>query len=268
MPPWENFPETVENELVKVGCRIHNGRGSKIRLDSHGFQLIDGLQGKLSPLQSDDHAFKKDAENVAMELTGASFGFAYCSARRTPKVESSNQAGYAGYVHTDLAQNSWIMALPELVASGKWEAHGPPGISNEAAASIAKASRVAVVSLWRYLGPAQTCKQSHLAFLDPRSLQREDVLDFAIGTVKGTSGSNYRLSADSAKTSEHVWWYFPDLDRDSEMVGFTAYDSASEYANNDATKTPSILHAAFMDPQGTNEPPRSSVDVRVLLAWP
>mmetsp|Transcript_11780 Transcript_11780/g.37492 ORF Transcript_11780/g.37492 Transcript_11780/m.37492 type:complete len:319 (-) Transcript_11780:237-1193(-) len=259
---------TWENELVPVECEVVDARQEARCLETDGFELVSGLSGRIAPAAKFEiEAYLRSVERVAIDLTGASRAVAYCYAARAPKRPSlgtaDTRASYAVYAHTDQAHLSWAPRLAQL--ANDWKTYGPPGIDTVTADHAAHASRYAVLSAWRYLGPEQKCRSSHLALLDPASVRRDDVLHFEIRTPDATFGSNYRLEKNSS--SHHAWRYFPNVDRDDDLLFFTVFDSNPTFANADASPMPTIFHSAFKDPRRPDAPDRESIDVRVLLVW-
>mmetsp|Transcript_4017 Transcript_4017/g.12479 ORF Transcript_4017/g.12479 Transcript_4017/m.12479 type:complete len:324 (+) Transcript_4017:3-974(+) len=264
------------NDVIPVTSRVRSGRG-KTRLATHGFELVSDLQLPPAPSSSEESSTRDEdddeaaaapylrcVEDVAMAATGASFAKAYCRAARGKTTHGSKVMGYALYAHSDQAHLSWSANLPNYVDS--WDSVGPPGLSRCDAERAATASRYAVLSAWRYEGPAAECRHSHLALLDPASVRAEDALHFEIRTPRDTFGSNYRLRAPTTPTAHHDWLYFPRMKAASELLLFIVFDSRPSFPT--ALPIPTVLHSAFRDPTASpHEPERRSLDVRVLLAW-
>lgn len=267
LPPPAVPEGTVwENEVAQVEVYIRDARQSAACLVSHGYELMTGVN--MCPANAFDISqYLRDVERLALELTDASTAVAYCHAARAPKRPSlcnaATRAGYATYVHTDQAHHSWTARLCDIVED--WALVGPPGVNSEVAKRAAAAQRYAVLSAWRYLGPEQKCRSSHLAIVEPTSLRPEDVLHFEIRAPNGTFGSNYRLNKSAYMN--HEWCYFPNMDKDDELLFFTVYDSNPSFANYEATVAPTVFHSAFYDPRHLDSPDRESIDVRVLLVW-
>lgn len=267
LPPPAAPKGTVwENELAPVEVKIRDARQSGARLSSHGYELMTGVT--MCPADAFDVSqYLRDVERLARELTDASAAVAYCHAARAPKRASfgdeTTRAGYATYAHTDQAHHSWAARLCDIVE--EWALVGPPGVNSDMAMRAAAARRYAVLSAWRYLGPEQKCRSSHLAIVEPKSLRPEDVLHFEIRAPNGTFGSNYRLNKNAHLN--HDWCYFPNMDKDNELLFFTVYDSKPTFANSEATLAPTVFHSAFYDPRHSDAPDRESIDVRVLLIW-
>eukprot|EP00441_Pelagodinium_beii_P040215 CAMPEP_0197632406 /NCGR_PEP_ID=MMETSP1338-20131121/9173_1 /TAXON_ID=43686 ORGANISM="Pelagodinium beii, Strain RCC1491" /NCGR_SAMPLE_ID=MMETSP1338 /ASSEMBLY_ACC=CAM_ASM_000754 /LENGTH=260 /DNA_ID=CAMNT_0043203969 /DNA_START=52 /DNA_END=834 /DNA_ORIENTATION=- len=247
-------------------------------LATHGFELMsykgsavkDTAMGETSKHER-VQTYYKEVEQLLMQQTGADAAFSFVHAMRVPKRDRVKaEAGYASYWHTDQSHNSWSARLHELLELGSWEEVGPPGLDEVAAKRAARAQRYAVVTAWRYLGPADACRESHLAIVDPASVDASDVIDFSL-IARSLEGGNYRLRAPApGAASKHACYYYPDMLR-NEVLCFTVYDSKpnSEMKAKFATMpAPSCFHGAFSDPSASeDEPPRESVDVRCLLVW-
>ena len=268
--------------------RVWNGRSfsgnDKPTFKTVGFQLIDICQSDILMTEEGLRSAAANHPEVAQkvysevsrpicEATGATAAFGYCHAVRVPDVTKSagsSSSGYAGYAHSDMAPGSWATLLPELVASGKWSSQGPPGVPLAVAERAAAASRYAVVAAWRYLGPADKCRASHLAVLDHRSLREADLLPLSL-FANGCRGENYRLSASAGDEAmaRHRWYYYPDMTREEALM-FAVYDSDHPAKDTTFAETPMpvCIHGAIPDPNPPkDEPPRRSMDIRFLLVW-
>ena len=264
LPPHVSETDAWRNVLAPVDTLVTDARGLGFSLDGAGFQLVDDPAGAPEAAGGGD-AYYRLVEAAALRATGASRATAYCHARRSPRpggAKSASAAGYAGYVHSDQSDTSWSADLERLD-------HLPPGVPEDTARAAAAGRRYAVLSAWRYVGPAETCLSSHLAVLDHASVtDPADVLPFSI-VADGTFGGNYRLRADAAAAKRHRFYYYPAMTRD-ELLLFVVCDSAHPARATTFKHTPSVsvLHTAFADPTAPEgEPLRESIDVRVLLSW-
>ena len=157
---------------------------------------------------------------------------------------------------TDVAPGSWPTVLNTMQADEL-----PPGLPSEYLERARSAQRVAVLTAWRYLGPASKCKHSHLILLDHKTLDpASDVLQFALRNGD-RSGHNYRLDVDSAH--KHKWYFFPDMDAKEDLLLFVAYDTKSSFDSKLPFAT--LFHGAILGP--VDQPTRQSVDVRILVGW-
>lgn len=281
--PCDFDPAELGNELVPVSCEVRDARtlDPQPTLTSHGYQLS---KCELTPLAVEDanapcaalELHYREVAAAVKEVLGASDAVSYCHVRRsvTAAVQQSSAGGpFAGYAHTDQAADSWAGLLPTIVDD--WSKRGPPHVPPEFARRCAAARRYAVVTAWRYLGPAEACRSSHLAVLDPRSVATDDVLAFDIAAF-GHVGRNYRLRHTDDAAQRHAWWYWSGLLASRELLLLTVFDSSHPAAVVDAEgDTPfarlpatSIFHSAFSDPSASpDEPLRESIDTRVILLW-
>ena len=266
-------------ELITSTVKIENARAllPMPTLSTHGFELLwcpsasaadlTGIAGA-KRVQEDYYG---ETESALRELTGADAAIAITHVLRTSddaKKCRDAGAGFATYMHTDQSHRSWAPRLAEVLCDS-WIDVGPPGLSEADARRASRARRYVVLSAWRYLGPAETCRHSHLALLDHTTLtSRDEVLDFSL--IAGDfEGGNYRLRESS--TSAHRFLYYPAMSRD-EMLCFTVFDSNPPVGTSDSlfkhVPVASVFHGAFKDPTAPKgEPQRESVDVRVLLIW-
>jgi hypothetical protein len=64
-----------------------------------------------------------------------------------------------------------------------------------------------------------------------------------------------------AYNPEHVWFYFPEMERDEALV-FKVFDS------DDSVPTRFTAHSAFADPNTPPDaPPRESIETRTFAFW-
>ena len=258
-------------ELITSTVKIENARAllPMPTLSTHGFELLSCPSASAAALP-EHKDYYGETESALRELTGADAAVAVAHVLRTSddtKKCRDAGAGFATYIHTDQSHRSWAPRLAELCDS--WIDVGPPGLSEADARRASRARRYVVLSAWRYLGPAETCRHSHLALLDHTTLtSRDEVLDFSL--IAGDfEGGNYRLRESS--TSAHRFLYYPAMSRD-EMLCFTVFDSNPPAGTSDSlfkhVPVASVFHGAFKDPTAPKgEPQRESVDVRVLLIW-
>ena len=280
--PCDFDPGELGNEMIPVSCDVRDARvlDPQPTLGTHGYQLS---KCALTPLKPEDanaagaalELHYREVAAAIKELLGASEAVSYCHCRRsaTAEVQQSSAGGpFAGYAHTDQAADSWSGLLPKIVDD--WAEQGPPHIPAAFAQRCAAARRYAVVTAWRYLGPAEACRSSHLAVLDPHSVATDDVLPFDIAAF-GNVGRNYRLRHTDDAAQRHAWWYWSGLLPSRELVLLTIYDSSHPVAVGAEGSAPfaglpvtSIFHSAFSDPSASpEEPQRESIDTRVILLW-
>eukprot|EP00633_Aureoumbra_lagunensis_P003205 CAMPEP_0197295326 /NCGR_PEP_ID=MMETSP0890-20130614/35222_1 /TAXON_ID=44058 ORGANISM="Aureoumbra lagunensis, Strain CCMP1510" /NCGR_SAMPLE_ID=MMETSP0890 /ASSEMBLY_ACC=CAM_ASM_000533 /LENGTH=320 /DNA_ID=CAMNT_0042771241 /DNA_START=44 /DNA_END=1006 /DNA_ORIENTATION=+ len=256
------------NDLVPTKVRIENARGMNLSIKNHGIQFV--TEG-ICPFQ-DMETYYAQLEEITKKLFKASRAKAFCHAAR------GNSEGYGTWAHTDHAPGSWSTEMAKIAATQQSnqslpDHFLPPGLTMDDAKNILKAKRFAVISVWRYLGPTQKCRKSHLALLDASSLQGpDDYLHFELRTAPDSSGlsysgQNFRLKAkEEGSNTNHRWFYFPNMDKDSEAIIFLVYDSKPTFDSH--CHIPTVFHAAFFDPfSPPEEPERQSVDVRILLTW-
>ena len=299
MVPCDFDPSLLGSEFVPVECEVGDARTivPPPTISSHGYELATP---ELTPLTLEDanqpdsapmQRHYREVEAAVAAACGASGVVAFCHVRRSPDpavIKSSAGGLYAGYAHTDQAQGSWSSRLPAIVAAGEWERQGPPGVPPAFAERAARARRYAVVTAWRYLGPADACRASHLALLEPASLRADDFLLFDIAAF-GAAGHNYRLrapqdadapedasdaasapagtAADAGGTPparaalrqpRHRWWHYPAMKPSRELLLLIAFDSAHPHAVPgggsgpaepfDGLPATAVFHSAFADP--------------------
>lgn len=281
LPLQEKDKDLLEScdELHPRNVRIWNGRSCDAfdtpRLGTLGFELIqvpksrvlstnEGLQNIIENHPELSQKHYSELAPFIRKVSGAKEAIAYCHVARG---STNRHAKFAGYAHTDLSHESWANLLPQLVESGEWDGVGPTGIPLHVAQRAASSKRYAVLSAWRYLGPSDKCRSSHLAVLDHRSVRKQsDLLPLSL-VANGCHGGNYRLS--SASSSQHEWYYYPEMTPE-EVLLFTCFDSNHPAKDTTFANTPitTCMHSAFRDPNPPkDEPSRQSIDIRFLLIW-
>ena len=254
---------TLYNELAPREVEIWDARGLDATLSTRGFELMTNLRGRMPEATSliaetEIGAYKKFLEDLVMKKMGASFARAFCLTARNVTQTPSTMGSWA---HTDIAPGSWATKLRELDNTQL-----PPGLSSKDADIARNAKRVAVVTAWRYLGPEPTSKHSHLAMLDHDTLNPDDAFPFILRDGNFV-GHNYRLALND-DDQHHRWYYFPEMDANDEVLLFIAFDTQpSSFASADKLSLPTLIHSAFLDPDGAQHPVRQSMDIRILLAW-
>lgn len=127
---------------------------------------------------------------------------------------------------------------------------------------IIKSGRWQAINLWR---PLKTIKRDPLALLDTRSAKLVDIFQNTHerdgGQVVETSWLASGLkSSDSDGESTHKWYYMHEQQLD-EVVAFKMFDGRPGATSNG---TP---HTAVNIPGSENEPPRNSIEMRVLVVY-
>lgn len=260
----------LENELEPVHVNVYNARGRNFTLMKDGFQLAtltktDHRDGILPTIHKggdvtilDDYL--RTIERMAMRITGAKAAYVYNNF--TWRSLSSDEMNYGDYAHTDVGQYSWcVSSTPRLQDPSRW----PPQLKQIAAAAVepsmmTNVTKYAAVTVWRLLQSDH--EQSHLGFLDHRTLREGDMVNFTMLAANDTFGSNYRLKYQE-ETDHHRWYYYPQLDKDRELLFFLAHDSTHEVL----PIVHSQVHAAFQAKIDSEAPSRRSVDSRLLLVF-
>lgn len=242
--------------LTTIGFQLINVPRSKVLSTPAGMMAVSDNDDTLTQM------YYNEISEFVCKATRADAAFGYCHAMR------GMSSTYAGYAHADQSHKSWSARLPELVNSGMWASQGPPGISSSVAERAASSSRYGVVSAWRYLGPSDRCRASHLAVLDQGSIKEKDLMHLSL-LANGCLGGNYRLASNTKAKERHAWYYYPEMTPE-EILLFTAFDSDHPAKSTTFANSPiaTCIHSGFNDPNPPeNEPPRQSIDVRFLLIW-
>lgn len=117
------------------------------------------------------------------------------------------------------------------------------------------ASRWAMYGAWK---PRKTITRDPLVVADSTSLRDEDYLQVVreMGPVKM---GNYVIATPSPE-QPHKWYYLHRMQPD-EIVIFGGTDTKQDH------KGWRCAHSAVVDEEYMNDPPRESIEVRVLALW-
>jgi hypothetical protein len=223
---------------------IRNGRPLRdtFKLDTHGFVFVDHLTSVNDFTNSDERKRVYDAEvqELIKRSSGASSVVVFDHTIRTGdearrKAESARPPVKS--VHNDYTENSAPRRLREIIGDA------------EADARLKR--RYAIVQVWRPI----RCKvvMDPLAICDARSIPPQGFI-LVQRRYPYRTGEVYHIAYHPA----HLWYYFPEMERNEALV-FKVFDS-------DASKPARFTaHTAFDDPHTPADAwPRESIETRTF----
>lgn len=242
-PPAHEPQTSAVNVAFKVPIRDGRPIADQLRLDEHGFELVEHRSAVKNFY--DDAEVKSiyyaEASRLLKELTGASrvLVFDHTTRRRIPGADDRRDGVRqpVNRVHVDHTAKSAPQRVRDLI----------PGEAHELLRG-----RVQVINLWRPIhGPL---RDAPLAVCDARSVAFDDLVASDL-IYPNRVGETYAVSYRPA----HRWYYFSKM-RPEEVLLLKCYDSASDGRARFAP------HSAFVDP--TTPPdarPRESIELRALV---
>jgi hypothetical protein len=143
-------------------------------------------------------------------------------------------------VHNDYTENSAPRRLRDILGDA------------EAEKRLAK--RWAIIQVWRPIRGRVLADP--LGICDGRTIPQEGFI-LLQRRYRDRTGEVYHI----AYNPEHVWFYFPEMERDEALV-FKVFDS------DDSVPTRFTAHTAFADPNTPDDaPPRESIETRTFAFW-
>jgi hypothetical protein len=127
-------------------------------------------------------------------------------------------------------------------------------IVGEAEAERRLKKRWAIIQVWRPIrGKVMT---DPLGICDGRTIPQKGFI-LVQRRYRDRTGEVYHI----AYNPEHVWFYFPEMERDEALV-FKVFDT------DENVPTRFTAHTAFDDPSApANAPPRESIETRTFAFW-
>jgi hypothetical protein len=249
-PPVQyiDWPE-MQHKAVPAQYRQHevsirNGRPLRdtFKLDTHGFMFVDQPTRVKNFTDSDERKRVYDAEvqELIKRCSGASSVVVFDYTIRTGD-EATRTAEAARppvkSVHNDYTENSAPRRLREIVGDG------------EADARLKR--RYAIVQVWRPI--RRKVVMDPLAICDARSIPPQGFI-LVQRRYPYRTGEVYHIAYHPA----HLWYYFPEMERNEALV-FKVFDS-------DASKPARFTaHTAFDDPHTPADAwPRESIETRTF----
>ena len=253
VPPvrYIDWPEMADKEVQPTyeerEVAIRNGRPLRdtFKLDTHGFVFTDH-HTKVKDFTSEaERKSVYDPEVAALikKHSGASEVLVFDHTIRVGDEKVQKNTGArppVKGVHNDYTEASAPNRLREIV--------GP----EEAERRLKK--RWAIIQVWRPI--RGTVMIDPLGICDGRTIPEKGFI-LVQRRYKYRTGEVYHI----AYNPEHVWYYFPKMERHEAMV-FKVFDSDPN------VPTRFTAHSAFEDPNSPPDaPPRESIETRTFAFW-
>jgi hypothetical protein len=158
-------------------------------------------------------------------------------------------------IHGDATPGSGAELLQNSLKKMDWTPKNPPGPNG---------GRAMLINVWR---PLKTITRDPLAFLNPNSMRPADrhvqIFERPPDTFKVFEKpiGNYWL--DSVSYNEEHEWVFLEHQQPDEPVIFSQWHSDSVDPEK-LEQRMSILHSCFVDGRYADEPPRASIELKML----
>ena len=251
-PPvrYIDWPEMAHKEIPPQ-YRLHemairNGRPIRdtFKLDTHGFVFADH-HTQVKDFTSEDERkriYDREVAELIKLHSGASEVLVFDHTLRTSDEQAQQTMGARPTVrgvHNDYTETSAPRRLREIVGDA------------EAERRLGK--RWAIIQVWRPI--RRKVLVDPLALCDGRTIPQKGFI-LVQRRYKDRTGEVYHISHNP----EHVWFYFPEMER-SEALVFKVFDT-------DASTTRFTAHTAFDDPNTPADAwPRESIETRTFAFW-
>jgi hypothetical protein len=223
--------------------RIYNGRAivGQLSLEREGFILVNH-ETRVKDFYDQAEvrsAYYKETEELVKKTSGAKRVLVFDHTLRSADQATREEKQISGPVrnaHNDYTEWSGPQRVRDL-------------LPDEAEELLTH--RFAVVQTWRPIN--KPVQREPLAIADGRSIGMKELIASA-RIYPDRRGEVYH----STYNPEHVWYYFPNMQRNEAMV-FKTYDSARD------GRTRWTAHCAFDDPRTPpGASPRESIEMRTL----
>ncbi|KAF2110743.1 hypothetical protein BDV96DRAFT_500560 [Lophiotrema nucula] len=242
-----------------MNIRDVRGSSKPFALDTHGFEFVKLQSETLVSSADDEAAIKREyypiLERLILDVTGASTAHVFNHVIRAHSSPSDKgvldakgrwQDIPAGHPHVDYSGDL------DHIEGTKRELSLPPHISK----LLDSSSRFAFLGAWR---PLKTLRKDPLAVCDATTVPDSDYQVRLREFRSGVRSGNYVMSHGN-KEKQHMWYYMSDMEPD-DMVVFKGYDTKRD---KPGWRCP---HTAFILPGAEEEPPRESIEARIVCFW-
>ena len=253
VPPvrYIDWPE-MEHAEVPPQYELHdmiirNGRPLRdvFNLDTHGFAFVDHPTAVRDFTSEEERktVYDREVADLIKAHSGASEVLVFDHTIRIGDEQAQkaiNARPPVKGVHNDYTENSAPRRLREIVG--------------EAEAERRFKKRWAIIQVWRPIrGKVMT---DPLGICDGRTIPPKGFI-LVQRRYRDRTGEVYHI----AYNPEHVWFYFPEMERDEALV-FKVFDT------DHSVPTRFTAHTAFDDPNSpADAPPRESIETRTFAFW-
>jgi len=253
VPPvrYIDWPEMAHAEVPPKyelhDMTIRNGRPLRdiFNLDTHGFAFTDHPTAVRDFTSEEERktVYDREVADLIKTHSGASEVLVFDHTIRIGDEQAQkaiNARPPVKGVHNDYTENSAPRRLREIVG--------------EAEAEQRFKKRWAIIQVWRPIrGKVMT---DPLGICDGRTIPPKGFI-LVQRRYRDRTGEVYHI----AYNPEHVWFYFPEMERDEALV-FKVFDTDED------VPTRFTAHTAFDDPSApANAPPRESIETRTFAFW-
>jgi hypothetical protein len=249
VPPvrYIDWPEMADQEIPPQyelhDMIVRNGRPLQeiFNLDTHGFVFTEhktGMKDFTDEIER-KRTYDREVEELIKKHSGASHVVVFDHTIRV----GDEQAQKAGArppvkgVHNDYTENSAPRRLRDILGD------------TEAERRMKK--RWAIIQVWRPI--RGTVMIDPLGICDGRTIPHEGFI-LVQRRYRDRTAETYHI----AYNPEHVWFYFPEMERDEALV-FKVFDT------DGGVPTRFTAHTAFDDPNTPpGAPPRESIETRTF----
>jgi hypothetical protein len=252
VPPvrYIDWPEMAHKEIAPTyrqhEMTIRNGRPLRdsFRLDIHGFVFVDHhtAMKDFTDEAERKRVYDREVAELIKRHSGASEVVVFDHTIRIGD-EAAQKAGArppVKGVHNDYTEASAPRRLREIVG--------------DAEAERRFGKRWAIIQVWRPIRGKVMIDP--LGICDGRTIPQQGFI-LVQRRYKDRTGEVYHIAHNPA----HVWYHFPQMERDEALV-FKVFDT------DQSVPTRFTAHSAFDDP-GTQAgaPPRESIETRTFAFW-
>jgi hypothetical protein len=235
-------PEYRQHEMV-----VHNGRPLRdtFKLDTHGFVFVDHHTKMKDFTDEAERArcYDPEVRELIKKHSGACEVLVFDHTIRVGDEQARMAMGVrppVKGVHNDYTEASAPRRLREIVGDAEAERRFK--------------KRWAIIQVWRPI--RGTVMIDPLGICDGRTIPEKGFI-LVQRRYKDRTGEVYHI----AFNPEHVWYYFPRMERHEAMV-FKVFDTDPN------VPTRFTAHSAFDDPDTPpSAPPRESIETRTFAFW-
>jgi hypothetical protein len=252
VPPvrYIDWPEMADQEIPPKyelhDMIIRNGRPLReiFNLDTHGFVFADHATAMKDFTDEIERkrTYDREVEELIKKHSGASHVVVFDHTIRI----GDEQAQKAGArppvkgVHNDYTENSAPRRLRDIMGDAEAERRFK--------------KRWAIIQVWRPIRSKVLIDP--LGICDGRTIPHEGFI-LLQRRYRDRTAEVYHI----AYNPEHVWFYFPEMERDEALV-FKVFDT------DEKVPTRFTAHTAFDDPNTPSDaPPRESIETRTFAFW-
>ena len=235
-------PQYQQQEMT-----IRNGRPLReiFKLDTHGFVFTDHATAMTDFTNAGERkrVYDREVEELIKQHSGASEVLVFDHTIRIGDEQAQKAIGArppVKGVHNDYTENSGPRRLRDIVGDAEAERRFQ--------------KRWAIIQVWRPI--RGTVMIDPLGICDGRTIPQQGFI-LLQRRYRDRTAEVYHI----AHNPEHVWFYFPQMERDEALV-FKVFDTDA------SLPTRFTAHTAFDDPNTpADAPPRESIETRTFAFW-